>query len=92
MEVRFAGSAKRYLDSQPNNVRSKLINDVVWLADNPVLLPDDETIVPFDMPPAVGKMFRDDFHWIIFYVEGDSIVIANIGEVSESPHLWRPPS
>ncbi len=89
MDIRFASSSKKFLDTQPNNVRSKLINDIVWLADTHYLAPDDPAIVPFDMPPLVGKLYRDLFHWIIFTVQEDVITIANIGRLSEKPHLWR---
>ena len=73
----------------PHHIRSKLINDAVWLADNPYLAPDDPQIVPFVMDPVVGKMFKDDFRWIIFYTDRKRLIIANIGSNSETPHLWR---
>ena len=90
MNVVFAPSSRRFLDSMPNCIRSKLINDIVWLADeNYYLTPDDERIVPFLMAPAVGRLFKDDFHWIVFYTEGDRLIVANIGHIGEKPHLWR---
>ena len=89
MRIVFALSARRFLDAVPNHIRSKLISDAVWLANNPYLTPDDTQIVPFLMPPHVGKIFRDDSHWIIFYTEGERLIIANIGCLSEEPHLWR---
>jgi hypothetical protein len=90
MEIRFASSSKRFLDSQPDNVRSKLINDVLYLRDNHHLSPDDPSITPFLMAPTVGKLFRDAFHWIIFSIDGELLMVANIGLSSETPHLWRP--
>ena len=87
--IAFAPSSRRFLDSMPNHIRSKLIHDAVWLTDNLHLAPDNQQIVPFLMAPVVGKLFKDDFHWIIFYTEKDRLIIANIGAISEIPHLWR---
>ena len=84
MGPRFAHSARRFLDAQPHNVRSKLINDALWLHENHYLAPDYSPITPFLAPPVVMKLFRDDFH-----VDGESLIIANIGHNSEAPHLWR---
>ena len=64
------------MDSKPNHIRSKIINDAIWLADNPYLVPDDPRIVPFLTPPVLGKMFKDDFHWMIFYTEGERLIVA----------------
>ena len=89
MDIAFAPSSRRFLDAKPNHIRSKLISDAVWLASNPYLAPDDCRIVPFHMAPGVGKIFRDDSHWIIFYTEAERLIIANIGCLSEEPHLWR---
>ena len=91
MDIRFASSAKRFLDAQMNNVRSKLVNDVVWLADNPHLLPDEAAITPYGIPTIVGKLFKDDFHRIIFTIDGQRLTVANVGLISEDPHLWRTP-
>ena len=91
MGIRFAPSSVRFLDAQSHNVRSKLINDIVWLNDNHHLNPDDPSLTPFLAPPLVMRQFRDDFHWIIFYLDGDDLIVANIGSLSEAPHLYRPP-
>jgi hypothetical protein len=89
MDIAFAPSSRMFLDSKPNHIRSKLINDAVWLDENPYLVPDDPQIVPFAMLPGFGRMFKDDFHWIIFYTTGERLIIANIGCISEKPHLRR---
>ena len=91
MDIAFASSSRRFLESKPNHIRSKLIDDAVWLADNPYLILDDARIVPFLMAPVVGKIFKDDSHWIVFYTTGERLVIANMGSVAEKPHLWRQP-
>jgi hypothetical protein len=91
MALRFAPSTRRFLDTQPHNVRSKLINDVVWLDEHHHLAPDHPTIKPFLASPMVMRMFQDDFHWIIFYADGESLIVANIRHTSEIPHLWRAP-
>ena len=89
MGIVFAPSAKVFLDSMPHNIRSKIIDDVVWLADNQRLAPDNPQIVPFLMAPAIGKIFMDGCNWIIFYNERERLVIANVGSILEEPHLWR---
>ena len=91
MEVRFGPSSRRFLDSQPQNIRSKLINDVVRLSDNPYLRPDEPSISPFLAAPVVIRHFEDDFHWMLFYLENDTLILANIGNISEPPHLYRAP-
>ena len=91
MEVRFGPSSRKFLDSQPQNIRSKLINDVVWLSENPYLRPDEPSIKPFLAAPVVIRHFQDDFQWILFYLESDTLIIANIGTISEPPHLYRSP-
>lgn len=80
------------LDAQPANVRSKLINDVVWLSHNPHLTPDDPSKRPFLAPPVVIREFRDDFHWVLYYLEDDTLAVANIGNVGEPPYLYRRPN
>lgn len=91
MQVRFAPSAIRFLDRQPHNVRSKLVNDAVWLNDHPYFEPDDASKRPFLAAPVIIRQFQDGFHWILYYIDGDSLIIANIGLRSEPPHLRRPP-
>jgi hypothetical protein len=91
MGVQFSPSSRRYLDSQPHNVRTKIINDVAWIKDNPHLRPDNPTIRPFLAPPSVMRLFQDDFHWILFYLDADNLMEANIGDIAELPHLFRRP-
>ena len=86
MPIRFAPSSIRFLDRQPHNIRSKLINDVVFLRDHPA----QEAIVRYLTAPVVVDLFQETFHWILFYVEAGTMMVANIGDSSEEPHLWRP--
>ena len=88
MPIRFAPSSIRFLDGQPDNVRSKLINDVVWLRDHHAQL----TLERYLAAPVVIDLFRDSYHWILFYVEAGTMMVANIGDSGEDPHLWRPAS
>ena len=85
MPIRFAPSAIRFLDAQPHNVRSKLINDVVWLRDNS----DDPSLEEYLAAPVVIKLYRNSFHWVLFYIQTDFMVVGNIGGSDEEPHLWR---
>ena len=85
MRIRFEPSSIRFLDAQTQSVRSKLIDDAVWLGDNPNH--GTESILA---APVVLQLYRDEAHWIIYYFEADSMAIANIGEARERPHVWRP--
>ena len=90
MAVRFAPSAKRFLVLQPPETASKLIDDCVELAAHPEVRPDDLSRGFFDAPPAVMRIYRDDLHWVIYYLERGDLVVANVGSVLERPHLFRP--
>jgi len=79
----FTRSARTYLRSQPNNVRSKLVDDIVELANDPYLSPDDPSKRPFLAPPAVMTKWQDDLHWVIYYVQRDDLMVANIGDRGE---------
>jgi hypothetical protein len=92
VEFRFGPSARRFLDSQPQQVCSKLIDDVVWLRGNPHLTPDDPRKRPFLAPPVVIREYRDEFHWVLYYLENNELIIANIGDISEEPHIRRRPT
>ena len=85
MRFRFQPSSIRFLDVQTQEVRSKLIDDIVMLGNNQI----SET-EPFLAAPAVFKVYRDDVHWIIYYFESDSMAIPNVGDARERLHLWRP--
>ena len=93
MAIRYSRLAERFLDAQPNSVRAKIINDVVWLHRNPRLAPDSLQILPYDMPPLIGKMFKDSYHWILFLTEEREqqlgLLVCNIGRIEDTPHLWR---
>ena len=96
MTIRYSPSAIVLLDQQPRHIRSKLIDDLVWLHQHPYLVPDSGRIIPYDMPPLVGKLYRDESHWIVFLLEGSSpeqtdLIVCNIGLATEEPHLWRRP-
>lgn len=83
MPIRFAASAIRFLDDQPHNIRSKLINDVVWLRDNYDTVPDlQDSLFRF-------KVYRDLFQWILFVIDANHMLVANIGVNGEEPHFWR---
>jgi len=47
---------------------------------------------PFFTPPVFMRLFQNDTHWIVFDITDDleQMIVANIGEQSETPHLWRP--
>jgi len=91
LSLKFSRSAKIFLQSQPANIVSKLIDDCAELTDNPHLTPGDPRKAPFFAPPVFMRIFRDTFHWIIYYVENDIVLIANIGMNGEEPHLYRKP-
>ena len=83
MPIRFASSAIRFLDGQPHNIRSKLISDVVWLRDYHDTVPDlEDSLFRF-------KVYRDLFQWILFLIDADHMLVANIGVLAEEPHFWR---
>ena len=53
----------------------------------------------FLAPPVMMRKYQDYFHWIIYYLDGDSeagvesdarLIVANIGRVGEAPRLTRP--
>ncbi len=89
--MQIGPSARRFLDAQTNSTRSKLIDDLVWLDHNPRLTPDDTRKRPFDAPPVILRIFQDDRHWIIYYIRNDGqLVVANIGDLSETPDVRRP--
>ena len=92
MDVRFSRSATIFLNSQSITTRSKLLGDCVDLSNNPWLSPDNASIASILTPPGVMRLFRDDSHWIIFYLNHtpEQTIIANIGDNSEKPFLWRP--
>lgn len=87
----FASSARRFLDGQSLEVRTKAIDEVVWLTHNPELILDDPRIRPFFAPPVYLRIFDSGPLWIIYYWSTikDDWIIANIGDDSETPHLWR---
>ena len=82
-------SARKFLDEQIYSVRLTLLDNVQWLESNPHLTPDDKRKRPFDVPPVVLRLYRDDTHWIVYYIEHGTLIIANIGDAAETPHLWR---
>lgn len=89
--MQIGPSARRFLDAQTNSTRSKLIDDLVWLDHNPRLTPDDPRKRPFDAPPVILRIFQHDRHWIIYYIRNDGqLVVANIGDLSETPDVRRP--
>lgn len=85
MRFRFQPSILKFLDIQSHEVRSKIIDDVVSLGSGVI----SETR-PFLGAPIVFHLYEDDFHWIIYRFELDSMAIANAGDARERPHLWRP--
>ena len=93
MRILFAPSARRFLDKQTAAVVSKLISDIVWLRGQPYFQPDNPQIRPFVASPAVFRLFQDEFHWVIYYINnkatGPEFIVANIGDALETPHLWR---
>lgn len=89
--MRIGPSAHRFLDAQTNALRRKLIYDLVWLDHNPRLTPDDPRKRPFHAPPVVLRIFQDESHWIIYYIQNDGqLMVANIGDNSEMPSPHRP--
>ena len=53
----------------------------------------------FLAPPVMMRKYQDYFHWIIYYLDGDSeagvesdarLIVTNIGRVGEEPRLTRP--
>lgn len=89
MEIHFGASAQRFLNNQPHHIVNKLLDDVLWLRDNPHLAPDDPRKKPFYAPPVYIREFCDDVHWIPYYTDNVRLVVANIGTVSEPRHLHR---
>ena len=75
------------MNEQPLTERHKLIDDIVWLSENP----DDPRITSYDMPPLVGKKYSDESHWILFLTErsrtGIDFLVCNTGHVTEQPHF-----
>ncbi len=100
MRIVFDLSARSFLNAQSEAVRSKLINDVVWIRDYPFLNPDDASKAPFLAAPGVViTLWRDDYHWMVYYLGspeavghsgGPDLVIVNIGDVDEAPSVHRP--
>ena len=89
--MRIGPSARRFLDAQTVAIREKLIDDLLWLDHNPRLAPDEPWKRPFHAPPVVLRIFQDDTHWIIYYIQGNGeLMVANIGDRSETPFLHRP--
>ena len=91
MDLKFGPGARFFLSQQSTQSCDNLLDACIALRDNPRLSPDNATIIPFLAPPAVMRLFQDDFHWIIFYVSefAQRVIIANIGDNAEAPHLWR---
>lgn len=89
--MQIGPSARRFLDGETNAVRRKVIDDLVWLDHHPRLTPDDPRKRPFNAPPVVLRIFQDDSHWVIYYIlNSGELMVANIGENTESPSLHRP--
>ena len=89
MEIRFAPSSQQFLNNQPHDIVNKLLDDVLWLRDHPYLAPDDPRKKPFFAPPVYISEFCDDAHWILYYSDKTSLIVANIGRISEPRHLHR---
>lgn len=89
MDLHFGPSARRFLDNQSHQVRSDLINLSVWLAQHPYFSPDDPRKKPFLASPVVLRLYQDDDYWVVYYLNQDGLIIANIGNASEVPSVWR---
>ena len=88
--MKVGPSARRFLDNQTLAIRRKIIDVLVWLDHNPRLTPDDERKRPFDAPPAVLRILQDSGYWVISYLLANGeLMVANIGDSSETPHLRR---
>ena len=68
---------------------SSLISEVVYLGQSPELEPDDARKASFYTPPVFMRIYRTLFHWIIYDVDSNRILIANLGNADEKPHLYR---
>jgi hypothetical protein len=79
----------RFLKTQPPEVCSSLIDNVVWLAHNPSIAPDDTLRRPFFANPVFFTKYEDDTHWII-YDPTNGLMVANIGIRGERQLLHRP--
>ena len=82
-------SARQFLDSQTTDVRLKLLKAVRHLGESPYLSPDDRRKRPFVAPPVLLRLYSDDTCWIVYYMDKGVLKVANIGNSSETPHLWR---
>ena len=91
-------SARRFLDIQDNQTRGRLVDILLWLCDHPYGDPEDPNKSMFLAPPVMMRKFQDYFHWIIYYLDGDSeagvesdarLIVANIGRVGEAPRPTR---
>ena len=71
----------------------------MWLRDHPFLSIDDASKAPFlAAPTVVLTVWRDEFHWVVYYLGnaetmshsgGQDMIIANIGEATEPPSVYR---
>ena len=92
-------SARRFLDAQDNQTRGRLVDILLGLCEHPYRDPEDPFKSMFLVPPVMMRIYKDYFHWIIYYLDGDSeagvgagarLIAANIGRVGEEPTPHRP--
>ena len=83
MEIQFAPSAERFLDTQTNDVRRELFD----FADSPES--NARSTGSYLMAPVTVDLAYSATHWMIYYQSQGRRMIANIGSINEEPHIWR---
>ena len=87
--LKFCPPALKFLNQQPELVVHHLVDEAVGLRDRMAERPDSPDIHIFLMPPAVGRLYIESCHWIVFYIDLERLMVANIGGEDEAPFLWR---
>lgn len=87
--MRFCPPARKFLNSQTPDAILEIIDQLRWLERNPHLTPDDPRKRPFSASPVVLRIFEEGKYWAIYYLQENDLMVANVGDHLEYPHLWR---
>ena len=87
--MQICPSARKFLNGQTSDTIREIIDRLLWLDQNPHLTPDDPRKRPFEAPPVVLRIFQEGKYWAIYYLQNNELMVANVGDHLEYPHLWR---